>query len=127
MCVQSPDYKRSIGYDFSVWENVTAAGTEVPRVRWLRVDMASSTPRSAPPEEILRSYEAWVDWRDNARKVWSVRLFPILHACMHACMHAIFCLFLSFICLIQSVAVSGHALSSARGPSPPIFHRCSAD
>lgn len=77
--MQPADYKRSIGYDFSQWGNFTEVVSAVPRVRWLRVDTASATPRSAPPHKILDSYNAWVDWRDNARKVrpWKVPSFPL--------------------------------------------------
>ena len=67
--MQSADYKRSIGYDFAEWGNFTEVQSAVPRVRWLRVDMASATQRSAAPHQILDSYNAWVAWRDNAREV----------------------------------------------------------
>ena len=69
MHLQTTDYKRSIGYDFSEWGSFEDVQTAVPRVRWLRVDMASATPRSAAPHQILDSYNAWVAWRDNARQV----------------------------------------------------------
>lgn len=74
-CTQPADYKRSIGYDFSEWGNFTEVVGSVPRVRWLRVDMASATPRSAAPHQILDSYNAWVAWRDNARKVRLLHCF----------------------------------------------------
>lgn len=67
--MQAVDYKRSIGYDFTEWEAVTAVSDVVPRVRWLRVDMSSTTSRNAAPQEILDSYNDWVAWRDEARQV----------------------------------------------------------
>lgn len=67
--MQSPDYKRSIGYDFASWESQDAVADAVPRVRWLRFQFASATSQGAAPHEILSSYNAWLSWRDSARKV----------------------------------------------------------
>jgi hypothetical protein len=69
--VQHQDYKRSIGYDYSAVgpRNKVSA---VPRVKWIRCEFASGTLESAPPAQILNSYNAWNTWAGTANKVWAL-------------------------------------------------------
>lgn len=66
--VQQQDYKRSIGYDYSAIGPRNTV-TTVPRVKWIRSEFASGTSESAPPAQILKSYNAWNTWADTASKV----------------------------------------------------------
>ena len=66
--VQGPDPRRSIGFDVNELQYYRDADN-VPPVRWMRVEFASATLESAPPAQILDSYEAWQDWAASTQPV----------------------------------------------------------
>eukprot|EP00892_Ulva_mutabilis_P011332 jgi/Ulvmu1/8571/UM045_0013.1 len=70
------DYKRSIGFDFEEWTEATSVDRLqlVPRVRWLRLEFASATRETAPPADILDSYNDWTAWRDSVEEMGVTRM-----------------------------------------------------
>lgn len=42
---------------------------EFPKVDWLRVEVRTATSKGAKPEDIVQSYERWIQWVEQVQEV----------------------------------------------------------